>query len=671
MIIPMSPERIVGLIRCRFRLVLAGGVLSALGALLLGLMTPYLFPSEATVQFARSSKTVGAGDEGDVYRIVNLARSTKVLGKVAVALAKDPNLELQVVAPQSLSTLDVGYRFGLLSASLTGAKPPPSNRVPASVPPDILEGFLDRNLRLVPNTASRTLRLIYEAGDPEVARRVCREISEAYVVASTESEKDDITLQENYFDSSIKLQLESIKQTEAKMREIVEHYPEIGALKDDQRGTGSLARKFSDKREMLRRLESELQANTSILDSIRKELSPGALLKGRFSADLGDRLEEEIGELELKLLQYTRFGGYGEDHPEVKAINERIAILTRIFNAQTVAKDREVAGLNEVAGDGLSLKELMKQRLELRERNRRLAVEHDFLKREIAEQSSSFKEVVRVNFEFEALARELNSNVAVTNELYKELQRTRLMKAALAPSVKLIVPANLQVHPVNTSVRKRTIFSFFIGVTLVMSMLLLLDLVSPVLLSLEDLALIGAKHFGKFRIGDRSFAQIAHCLVSLGASSAKPGMKAGKVAVFWQLANRLNFETLKAELLDQLSKYGYRVGIIHVGDGLQSSDVDETEAVKGKSVPTVRLAAESVPSKFAPLVEVMRSRWDWVFVISSIEPGSPTEMFLAKNTDYFFYISEVGESELKPMKRLMEVPGTSPQLQHYVLPFVA
>src|SRR4051812_25544563 len=101
--IPFTTHRIISVAKTRVRVVFSASILAALVSLFAGLMSPYIYRSEAVVQLpappARVLDPMGMSDNVDILRGANVLHSPRVLAPVAESLAKDYATQFKLMVP--------------------------------------------------------------------------------------------------------------------------------------------------------------------------------------------------------------------------------------------------------------------------------------------------------------------------------------------------------------------------------------------------------------------------------------------------------------------------------------------------------------------------------------------------------------------------------------------
>lgn len=644
----LSAQRIVTLLRVHWRLLVLCACLSSFASFMFGSLTPYLFRSEAMLMLPvpKTIDPMASLDNTDVLRVANLFKSPKVLAPVAEAQLKRYGAKANFLILNSWSWFDFTQRWNIFKSKMIYSSKENSEA------PDLGNYSVDTFVSLIAkeivaeaDPSMRTIRVVYDAGVPEYAQATTQLLIDEFIRVLAEMEQQELQRQEKYLLGAIDQQLQSIRETEESMRLIVEKHPELSVAGGTGGGAGTLAQKFLERQEVLKKLEGEFDANRKFLDSIQGDLSQMSQNRGvasKVSPELSTKLAEEIGELEFKKMQYLQVSGYEEDHPEIQKIVLRIQTLKNLL------------GSSNGAGNGQgTYKSLFQKRAQINERNKSLDVEKETVSGEMHREQNKFRELVKRNFDLDSLMRNLNVNVTITGELYRELQKARLNMAGAQGKASVLMAPSLSVHASNISVKKRTFFGFVIGIGIAISLLLLFDLFSPILLHEDDFVCFGEKVFGPFRGTERGKHQLFSWFSAMRMEKAKRngGISVRlTVGLLGQSDHRRAWEPFIHSSLREMTAKGEKIGIVVVRDpegweerfdwGLSESAVEE-------------LIIDDVPNTLGSKVAEMQKRFEYVFVImNENRSGIPVETYLEEHTDLTLIVSQLGISSLKTVRKL-------------------
>lgn len=649
--IPLTPERVLGIVRLKRRQLLYGALAAASLSLFLGLLSPYIYRSEGSIQIA-AGKTpdIMNYDNGDVLRAGNVVSSPRVLVRVAQTLLQKKKVASKLVVPHSIAIFDLEERLRIFAKGLFGNRIPAGEKEGADSP-DILAGLMERHLRVTPDPSYRVLHVSYEGGTPEIAQEIAQSVIETAVDVIGSMEQQELQQQKVYLEKAISQQLSTIKETEEKMRVIVESYPQISIGQGDLRGAPLMAQRLIEKKELVRKLDGELKANGRFIETVRTLLRSSPDQK-EVAPEVGAKLAEELAELEYKKVQYTQVSGYPETHPEVEKIKNRIAMLKKLLVG---SKDdqRTLAALSES-----SINALMKQRQELAEKNHKLASERELASLSVREQETLFREMVKIAFDFESLSRSLTASVSVASDLYRDLQKTHIMMAGASGKAAILTPASLSVHSANLSVRKRVVFGFAVGACIALTLLLLIDLVTPKLIVETDLDALNVEKLGAFPLEPRTYARVASWLLArrekLGAGEKKlPGL----ALAVQPAATGLSWRTITREIMRSLVSRGVSVAVV---------DTDEENAAisgdwDGTGCHRQLIALDDVAQKLPHMVEVLAGSFDFVFlVIPENTHGMPFSEIFAEHAHGTLYLTRLGDTHLRGLtKEIRSLAGVA------------
>lgn len=659
-----SPIRHLHLFRFRMRFIVLTALISGCGSAVVGLMAPYLYTSSATVQIdvgktqKRSASYID--DSVEFHKAALLIQSPQILSQVAAKLVARP-LDIRYYFPRSLSAFDMSARLSLMLRHM-GYRPPPVQGG-LRLDQDVVTSLLATHIQVSPDYRIHTILVSYEAGSPDIAREICAEIIAEFVDLSNSIEKEELRRQEKYLLESIDRQLGSIRRIEQGMEGIVEAHPSMTSAQREQgRGATLAAQRLLDKRDRLQNIEQEIHSNERILTNIRNDLARANTLRTTVQGDVTAKVVEEISQLEFRRIQSIKVTGYPENHPAVLNLTRRINDLKQILT--NLSRDgRQLAAKGQGPAEGTDVKSLYSQAGDFRAKNRSLVAERDALVKDLGREDELFRKAVKVNFRFDALVRELNSDLTVTNELYRELQKTRIALAGSTPAVSMISPASFNPHAINLSINRRTVFGLFVGIAFAMSLLILLEIIRPTLLLPEDLEHVKLSHLGTFGLTPRALSQVAYCVRSLERAPGKP--PGNQVVTFLSFATGFDVSEFIAGVASALAERGARVGAVLIVDPDAPATAEQESLWAASNVAVTWISRDEVPFFLAPTVEELKKKWDWVLVVDTNRGVVPMEAYFARCSDHFLYLTQVGDTDLTSVDRVRHLPQLPAHIHHH------
>lgn len=698
MTLPVTVERGLALVKKRYRLIVLGGFVCSAFAFFIGLLTPYLYRSEAIVEipfYVRMNENRYYQESNDVFKAASLIRSPRNLIRVAQELISDQRHSPEFAVPHSFSAFDFGMRFRVLGESLRLREPEEQqpNPIPLDTSPKTLASLLKAHISVQPDSVLRTLRITYEAGASEAAQDICTKIVEGFISLTRTIELQELKRQEGYLEKSIEQQLTYITEVEKKMQRLVERYPQLSAARGKETGTSLVAQKYLSKKDMLNKLDYELESNTRLLTDIRSNLVGQKDVVHKITTDVTGRIVDEISELEFKRLQLMRISGYNEKHPRMQELNERLRTLKQILikneggdfeqvvkeglaengpvdpDTEEVAPEEETTDkkptprkIAERSPDRQNFKSLYRKKAELTEKNRRLEIQRNALRQELKSERDTFRKVVDVNFKFDSLSRELRANTAIANELFRDLQKTRLVIAGTPSQVTVLSPPTQPLYSSNISVKRRTFFGFFVGGLTILTFLLLMDFFFPILITPSDPEALGLRSFGLFDKSEtETFPQVAGCLESLR------GIGRRRLAVgFSPHCEFSEFPEILGNIASSLKEMGQKVTIVAV-----EGTVPYSQDLKQYGIPVEQLSYTAALARLPEVIREARKESDWVLVTVPPNENIAIEPFLAPSISHLFFVMRLGQSNLISVEGAKRRLQGQPNLQKLALVFDA
>jgi len=656
--------RLLHLLRRRYKFIIVVSIASACFGLTLGMMTPYVFSSSATVEIQikgggssvlQRLGVVAQTDYFELLRASSIILSPIFLIKVAEKVHRE-KFPLSALFPKQFSALDLKFRLGLLLQNI-GLKSPEKSDTEFNT--EIGASLLARHLSVETDVRTHTVTVTCEAGAPNVAQKVCQFVTDHFIEVSNILARAEFLRQEAYLESTIEKHTLAISETEMSLQRLLKKSPYLALGMDEKGGkiTATIAKQNTDTRERLKQIDEELAANAQMLEMISRDLSSSNQIPESNNSDdeLAKNLHNEIKSLELQRLHYINVLGYPKTRRELVDLTRRIETLKRALSQlkpKTVNNElRKLRVTNQL--------DATHQINELKAKTRRLRIERDNLARHIATKETSVDEAVKSDFEISSMQRQLSSQVGILSELYRELQKTRLVLAGMEPSAKILSPASFNTFATNWSTNKRTFFGFLVGLFLGAALLQLFDLLDPRLFSEDDLATLQIKPLGVYRRDNHLVDYAASAVMSL--RMRRPS-ESGTVLAY--LPNAVpNFEKYVEGIARRQVKYGTKVGLI-ILDSPETND--NLFAVNGqqKDMQVVWLRPEEIPYFLPSLIAEMRSKLEWIFIVPTSNSTLPVESLITPYVDFFLYFSELGHSKMRVIRRMRQMTESNNRAEH-------
>lgn len=671
--ISFSPLRLLMLIKFKRRVLAVASVGAAFFAFLFGLVTPYFFRSEAIIQVLPSRvpsayEAMMGNETAELYNASVLLQSPLVLERVVTNL-KEVDANFYALFPKALSLLNFRHRLQLIRKRIWDDHPALLFETVlspiAKADNTIAMSALSRHVRVETDTTLRTLKVTCESATPFLAKLMCENVIQGFLEYTASREKKELQKQEQFFNTVIQKQMENVHRIEDQMREIVEKTPEMTPGADSfSRGAATIAKSVIEKKELLARLQQELEMNRTLLSQIQRDVATQKPNSEEISADVASKITDEINDLELKRLQYTKVSDYDENHPEILAIRQRVVRLRRTL----AAMNRSGRGLSSEDDGSRNLKKMMESSTDLKEKNRKLKAEFDSLSKQLDEQKTALRKTLKTNFLFDSLSRELTANINIIVDLYRELQKTRISIRGLAPSTSVVSPASFSMLPASFSVAKRTLFGLFVGFALMTTILLLLDLLDPRALEESDLVALRVSSFGLFNRKKEELMRIVYCLLSLKLNSdeTRDSPSGGQVITFFGRTVGLSSDDWVLRIAEKITERGHKVALIVVRD-----DTEEAPQpfVIPKGVDVKQVSAAEMPLTLPKVAVQLKAQAEFVLIVAPPRVLHPSEEFLGRVSDHFVYGVELGVSSLNIMKGLRDAVQKNEKLAHHGLVF--
>ncbi len=657
-----SPVRYLHLVQHRPRFLLITVGVSTVIAAIIGLVSPYLYSSTAVIQYQPKPQTgVVMHDDGAAFhKVTMLVSSSQVLGEVAKTLANEP-LDPYYYFPKTIPILDIKTRAKLLLRHLGLQKPDPTRVSLTRLPINVIVSLLDRHLKVRPDNTVMTLNVSYEAGDPEIAQHICDLVSQAFIALSLEMEKNELKHQEKYIEDAIARQSEMIHSAENDLRSIVEEHPSMAASEDKGSGMTPAAQRYVKKQERLEKIDEEFGGNQKLLASIETELGGSSSFQNEISGNVAAKVTEELSELEFRRINSVKFGGYTEDHPSIYKLDKRIQELKEVLANLGENRGETRGTASKKHGQQGDIRALFAQATSLREKNRALKAEKEVLLRSLTEEDSRFRKAVKVNFEYDSIGRNLQSSQGIMNELYRDLQKIRLVLSGISASAIIVDPANFSPHSTNLSIQKRVFFAAFVNLAFIFSLLILYEIFRPTLLVPDDLRSLKLAHLGQFKHSPRGFAELSSCLLSLGEPRLSTGTEKTRKRVLslMNFAPTIRLDLFSKALAEAAKRDNLRVALVLL------DDPDHPTEIQSDAVTVQRVSRQDALLSLRDTVSALRAGHEFILIAETGQVTEPVEALLAQLSEHFVYITEFGKTVLAPIATVRHLPELSRTVRHH------
>jgi len=593
------------------------------------------------------------------HKVTMLVTSSQVLNEVAKTLATQP-LDPYYYFPKTIPVLDFRTRVKLLLRHL-GLQKPVENWNPLTrLPLNFIAAQLARHLKVSSDNGNMTISLTYEAGDPEIAQRITDLVADTFCALNLELEKEELKRQEKYIEDAIARQMDLIHSAESGLRTIVEDHPSMAVNGDGEKASGvsPAAQRFVKKQERLEKIDEELVSNQKLLASIEQELGGSSSSQAEISGNIASKVTEELSELEFRRLNSVKFGGYTEDHPSIYKLDKRIhelkEILANLGSKRGTASSVPVTPNTDVRG-------LFAQATSLREKNRALRAEKEVLNKSLIEEDTRFRQAVKVNFEYDSIGRNLSTSQTILNELYRDLQKTRLTLSGMSASATIVANASFSPHSTNLSIQRRVFFAVFTNLALIFSLLILYEIFRPSLLVADDLRALKLSHLGQFKPTQKGFAELATCLWSLGDTKQSGLSDRPKK----RLLSLINFAPTTAhdayarDVAEAAATDDQKVALILLEDS------DEPTTATSSTVTIRRVPKEDALVTLKSVVNELRTEHAMVIIAETGRLSEPVETLIAQLAEHFVYLAEFGRTFLAPISNVRFLPELSRNVRHF------
>lgn len=702
--------RLLAIMRFHYKWLFVGAVVSSFFAVIIGLMTPEVYRSQAVIQIDVGKRIVTPVLQMDVEsdialsHVMMLISSNTVLEKVAQEII-DENLDQDLAFPNRFKIADLGERFNFLMRRLNSNHSSQTARSNQSRDVQEVTARVGQQLSVGKDPTTRLIKIIYAAATPHLAQTICKMIVEHFMVVSLEEDRQELLRQEKYLTTSIKDQMVTIDTLETELRKIVGKNPEMASFREGQ-GISTIANNYLSRQGRLSDLEQDLKTNEHLLVKIKKSLKNEDLSSIYVEQEVKSKIFNELTELEFKKLEYTKVHQYPDSHPSVKAINDRIEVLKNL-HAKMEVSSMEVSSQNKapnIAGttspilasiesdltsnaiDPHEVKDLLQKAPDLKMKTEQLRIERDLMYKELANHEGKVKKGLDIEFQINALKRELDTHISLMTDLRRLLEKIRVEIAGIVPSTSLASSPSFPVIPTTLSISRKALFSIFVGIVFVLSILFLIDLMNPKLLIFDDLKALNVGHFGMFKRNQKdAIVQFAAYMMSIkrkkeysttpmklkdSQSSNFPKVKfddaaeryinsftardeptkgRGSVILLSSVSIQFNIKGWVYEVAKILRDTSETVGILIVDELPGESCRQKT--IISNDIETTWLHPDEIAFSYDQIVKNMKQSFDWVFVIASKIYNTPGETFVIHSADHVLYLTKFGESELKVIQK--------------------
>lgn len=631
-------------------------LIGMIASIVAGLMTPHLFESEATIKIEPPKRGVlsAASAFGDnaaessaaLKNSAILLTSKEVLERAAVSLFND-GLSFDQAFPSRIRAIDLSYRFHLLKDRLKGKDVATEQEAPATtIDIERVVSLLRNQMRIAIDPETETVSIHVQAANGKAAQMMCAAVAKEFIAVSQINDRAALSKEETYLLDTLTAQKNNIDEVDRKLGEIRSAHPDVVQNASDVPSLRSVyALKFIDQRDELAKVDDELELSAGLMSTYQQALKAfaGGTSSGVF--ELKKRIQSELAELDFKHLEYTRVSGYPESHPSIKAIIERAKILKTILTAAT----SEVDSKNSRGPD-----EIRQQISILADKIETLNAKRAQVRKVLTSREKDMQKGLVIEAQASSLIRDLGAHLDVYKDLRRRLEETRIQIVGFSHTASLLVSPMLPTIPTTLSLTERGIFGLVVGAAAFLSLLLVMDLVSPRLLLLNDLAELNVKHFGRLKFHRDAMLEFTSCLLTMSLSDAVE--RRGRVVLFTRVSVSMSLEAWISEVAQNLHFAGGGAGIVIVERNSDRSIRRQSMRVDG--VETCWLHADEIPFIYNQVIDQMRKTYAWVLVLSRDLDSGPATVFMMRSADHLFYLTKLGYSYLHDIESIQtSIPG--------------
>ncbi|MCX6109642.1 MAG: hypothetical protein NTZ90_08590 [Proteobacteria bacterium] len=653
--------RILDMIKHHKMLLLVSALIGAGAGTVAGLTAPTLFQAESTIKIEppKRSRSVSnaatafldssQSDAGVALRnAVMLAMSKDVLEGAVQTLIKTESFDYEAAFPRSIHITDLKIKMRLMAKRLGARRGVPHKLDPDTLDKESLVGLIRSQIRVSADNEAQIMRINTEASTAELAQRMCSILTNEFINTSLQRDKRELTKEEEYLESTLKLQKSEIEAVETKMRDIRKQHPEIIGAGDGLRSLFAL--RHQELSQEAARIDQEIKVGEHLRQLDLKRLGSIDYHTELENEAMRKRVEKELGDLEFRRTEYTRVLNYPKTHPDIIALDQRSSKLRALLQPSpgkgTVLRSSEGSG-HPLVEQRRGVEQMLQFMVTSNDKLRTLRAQQEQIGQALEKNTENLKKGMPIESEIASLARELTAHLEVSTELRRHLEEVKIQLVGFSGSATLLASPILPVVPTSLSTPKRLVFGLVVGIAFAVSALFLLDLINPRLRLIDDLEAMHISHFGVFRFHQDSVHDFTSCLLTLQSpSESQLGAHAlGQVVLFCTVSSPLHVDAWLGEVARLLAQAECHAGVLVIHDTQGSSICRETSIIDG--IETTRLLASEVPFAYDQIIADMRRKFRWVLVLSPQVDQGPVTVFMSRSAQHIFFITHLGKSELR------------------------
>ena len=337
---------------------------------------------------------------------------------------------------------------------------------------------------------SNAFSISHRGSNPETVMEVTNSLAGSFIGENLKVREAQAVGTSDFLADELKTKRQRLEEVEQKLREYRRQY------------MGELPEQLDANLRMLERLQTQLNTREKTL---REEKSRLAVIENQIEGNrkiltenrVTGTVSDEGAEVSLELLKAqltTLKSNYTDRHPDVIKLKARIADLEAKYKAGEPSSPGEsrvnVPGTPALQLVSNTLNELMRQRGELSDEIKNIALEITELKQQLSKYQQRVERTPKREQELMTFKRDYNN----TQESYNSLLNRKL-EAEIAVNMekkqkgeqfRIIDRATLPSKPVSTDIRKLFMFSVAAGLGLGGGLIFLLDFLNPSLKQPKD-----------------------------------------------------------------------------------------------------------------------------------------------------------------------------------------
>lgn len=614
--------------------------------------TPYTYRSEAIIQITDHNQrrsTINtylssqmAETNKSLYQALTIIRSLDFATAVAKEIQTQA-INLHEAFPKTISWFDIRKRLAILKSHL-GIQNRTRDNKRIAVPLELTIFALQQELSSEINRNSQSIHLAFQSMTPQAAQQILSIVVKELETRINADARKEIQKEQEFLRLAINEQVKLITTLERKIQEILKSRPELIGRSSEQGAMSFLSQEFVTRMSRLRSIQNEIELNKKVISDISNKIGISANNEHRLSPAVATELLNRLNEIEARRIEYEQVIGYESSNSNLVALKDKADRLRSILtNTNNTGKPSR-------APASLASPTLIEKISQLKEENYKLGIESDYIKSKISNKNKQMDEWIGIDFDLAGLNRNIKSGEDVLTNMHNRLQETNINFVTHEAPARTILAASFPLYTTTLSIRKKTVFAFFVGLAIALIIIFTIDLASPVFLLPSDFDAVKITGIGTFNAHNSTdLSKIAAHILNAVQTSTKTNETQLKTVVFAAAGAE---GALHLSFIEQLAagfrQRGQSITVLVV-DSRPRPD-NSPPRTQSKPAGLQIIHPEDVPYTYKDRLQTYQRNSDWVFVLDRQYARDPRSILVGQLANHICFVAHLGTSKIAALR---------------------